>query len=311
MNQPRAAEAVAAFQDFVARARLLQSQGDLVGADGKAAVSDLELERFRAFAQRAEAIAIGRMRERLPAIRAAALEVTRWLTPHDLLAVSGRSRFEDPYTELLAWSLAAGADDATNLTIQRAWLRRMGFARRAREIDQATTPETQLGTDDGFIDLVLQYPQFSVVVEAKTDTSEHTTPLGRHQTLSYPAAFRRLRRLPPDHPVEVVFLTVDGSEAANDKAVLATWKDCALAIVDVLAACDLDHHLSGALAMLATHYLSDAGRRGTNLAQTIRDCATLLDGTSEVDTTVVLRELESLTVVYQALCEGAEHEHEE
>ena len=43
MNQPRAAEAVAAFQDFVARARLLQSQGDLVGADGKAAVSDLEL----------------------------------------------------------------------------------------------------------------------------------------------------------------------------------------------------------------------------------------------------------------------------
>lgn len=272
-------------------------------------VRDLE-QRFRSFLEEATPHVVGELQALWKQLAPKVKAIKPWLFAHDLLARSGRSRLEDPYTELLAWALAPHASkdktDPVHLALQKSWLRRMGLNEQAEVINKTATPQTQVVLERMRPDLVLRCLDFIVVVEAKTDSAEHAVPgNGGSQTEAYAPAIRRHYGLVETFPVHVVFLTVDRTPAQSSAAKNATWLDCAQSFVDVLEAEKLPKQLEAALSLLLSHYLAHAGPSHLNVrgaVEKLYDVASPLDAN---DSNTLLTHATALKSTHAQLCPNA------
>jgi PD-(D/E)XK nuclease superfamily protein len=239
------------FREFVARSEALL---------GTAGTQDPSTA-FRVFIQRAAPLLVEPISNALENLRPRVAMLRPWITPHDLLAVAGLAYAEDPYTELIAWALAPSTHRPSAERRQRSWLESLPL-RTPIAFPSPAEPLTQLATVNGVPDLVLQYDEFVVVVEAKTGSSEHDTPGRTPQTLAYPQAVASTFGLPSDTPVHIVFLTPDRRAATNPEAVRASYVDLVVALAGALEPDELLDDLRSAFKMLFTHFLLHAAPLG-------------------------------------------------
>ena len=198
------------------------------------------------------------IRRDLPEMLAKLRLLADWLLPieFDLLKVAGVAGSEDAYTELVRWALNPESHPPSALARQVQWLQALGVD--TSRLTEPTVPETQIWTDDGIPDLVLRYEAFTVVVEAKTGTAEHDTPLGRPQTLAYPGAIRRHYRLRDEHPIHMVFLTSDRRVAANKEAINTTYAEFCVCLVNGLEGVSRQETVRSIFALIVTHLINFA-----------------------------------------------------
>jgi hypothetical protein len=120
--------------------------------------------------------------------------------------------------------------------------------------------------------LLLPFTPHPVVVEVKTESDEHPAPSGKAQTIAYPDAARKKLGLDPQDPVDMVFLTPDGREAENPKAICRSFARFALVIAKGLEQVEVPDHLRSLFGMvitiLAKYYLpsiDEASRWQSNM----------------------------------------------
>ena len=194
--------------------------------------SDDQTARFKEFVRAAESIVLDELPQTVVDLKPAIDALEAWLLRRelDILREARATWDEDAYTNLLAWWLSPNTDPDTKLQRQQAFLNTIKLPEASR-IESDEVPHVQLHTDDGIPDMVLKYSDFAVVVEAKTGTYEHETPQSEQpQTVAYHAAVRRHFAIPIDVPIYTVFLTIDGSAAANEEAYNLSFFELALAI---------------------------------------------------------------------------------
>jgi hypothetical protein len=264
LSPPTPPSSIAAFGAFVAEAEPL-----LASLPHAAAPPSRE---FEDFVKLAMPLAVDRVKAQLPDMIERAQILTQWFVPFDLLSLGGFSFVENYYTALMKWALDPETHSESALRRQRAWIRKVGIDDsycRAPCVCQA-----QVYTSDGIPDLVLQYDEATIVVEAKTGSAEHTTPSGGFQTDVYPKAVRTTLRLPPEHKVFMVFITTDGTPPHNPDAKATKYFDFVMALAEDLDRESLPEGTRFAYSMLFTHLL----RRATDcqmdlleLLQTITD----------------------------------------
>lgn len=218
----------------------------------------------------------------------------------DLLQVAGLSFVENAYTNLLAWCLDPATHPATGLTRQRSWLELLGIQ---EGIHHPSTPMLQVRTDDGIPDLVLVYPTFFLVLEAKTGTAEHASPVsGRMQTFSYLESVRRKLGIDPTKAGIMIFLTPDGRDAANPEAVTTTFLDMVWAIARCLTPQELGEPIATLMRLIFTHWLAWATPWNLEIANVVRraDLANLSDDWC-------MANLNFVNEVHNLLSQGAIH----
>lgn len=227
------------------------------------------IEEFRQFVESAQPKLFESVSSKLHVIRDALQNLKPWLLHdrHDLLAVAQVTLSENPYTELVAWAI----DPATNLEVatacQKAWLSTLGIDVGACN---PVRPLTQLYTDDGIPDLVLQYSELLIVVEAKTGTDEHETPRsGQMQTVSYPSAVKRYFGKSEDFPTEIVFLTLDRSDATNAAAIRTSYFEFAVSLARTLNNLPIsdDDELRPLYRLIVNHFATRTASLGRGISE--------------------------------------------
>lgn len=217
---------LAAFQRFLDEARALQAK--MTAQDTRASTE--RLAEFERFVLRSNELLLRDAKPYLDWLAPAWRAIEPSLRTPDVLAVARITHDEDRYTELLRWML--WPDDLELATAcQRAWV---GYT-LGRDVRCAVCPVTQMRTKDGIPDLVLPYADGPVVLEAKTVTTEHTTPTSRQpQTVSYVAAVSRALGGTATEDIGVVYLTLDRSRPANALARPMSYLEVALVLADVV-----------------------------------------------------------------------------
>jgi hypothetical protein len=245
---------VTEFLRFVERAKVITR----ASAAAPPEENSLSLGVFKNFISAARPLVVDHVRHVLDPLVARAHLLSRWLVNHDLLAIGGFSFAENAYTELMNWALSPETHPPSAYERQRAWLQSLGID-EAIMGGKACQPSTQQGTDDGIPDLLLEYENGIVIVEAKTGTDEHETPSGTPQTISYVGAMRRLRGLDQSVPIEVVLICPELREPANPTARATTFARFSLTLAETL---ERDATLPAedrfAFAMLITHFMTCA-----------------------------------------------------
>lgn len=170
-----------------------------------------------------------------------------WYTNCDLL--DSIVSLEDSYTELIAWALRPGVHPESAQLRQRNWVASLGIDWAN---DDPAEPCTQMWTNDGIPDLVLQFRTQTIVIEVKTHSQEHSTPYGKYQTVAYPDAVRATLRLGPEHPVHIVFLTPDSRPAENADAICTSFARFAVVLAKTLADIDLPDNFRVLVGMVIT-----------------------------------------------------------
>lgn len=250
-------DAISEFRQFVRLAESLQ----------RADSSTSPQNAFRAFVAEAKPLVISHLHCSLDEIARRARLVVQWMIPHDLLGTAGCAGDEDAYTDLLAWALRPDTHLATALSRQQAWLKQLGMA-FAEDLRLPTIPRTQLATDDGRPDLILDYSAQGhvLVVEAKTGTEEHETPAGTPQTVSYGPAVRKKLRLPESVQVHVIFLTPNRRAAASPDATCSSFIDFVVALTSQLEDASIGERDRWAFGVLFTHLVNCAAPNQMDLA---------------------------------------------
>lgn len=231
--------------------------------------SSSPLPEFQCFIEKATPLVVANIKSLLPLIAGRAAIAKRWLVDHDLLAIAGLSFIEDAYTELMAWALHPATHPESAQRRQLAWLKAVGLEGIGKP--NACTPKTQMITEDGIPDLVLQFEQTTVVLEAKTGSAEHNTPSGQPQTIAYPKSVRGKLNLSPEHKIEVVFITPDRRPAENPQAKATTFIEFVFALSTVLDREKLAHDTRIAYAMLFTHFLTYATETDASARELINE----------------------------------------
>jgi hypothetical protein len=208
---------------------------------------------FWQFIQESTSLIIKPVRASLEALGSRLALMRRWLVSHDLLRIAGFTYAEDPYTELMAWALRPDTHPESAVQRQLAWLRGFPFG-TGLHFERPATPRTQVRTEDGIPDLILEYETFVVITEAKTGSEEHLAPSGTPQTLAYPDSVRRELGLDESKSVYMVFITPDRRKASNPEAFNTTFAEFALSLASALEAIPLPEDVRWAYAMLFTHF---------------------------------------------------------
>ncbi len=237
------AELCLRFRSFIDRAKSL----------GTRSVVERPDVAFRRFIARAEEVLIAPLQRDAKALRQQ-LELLRpWLLPQrlDLFEVAGLTYDENAYTELIRWALCPEINSYSAGQCQKAWLRRLGVP--AEDPFHAGEVSTQLVTKDGIPDLIIRFKQHVIVVEAKTGTAEHVTPLGKMQTESYPIAVRAALSLPASTRVYVILLTPDRVAGHSSAAIAASYFELALALAEGAAASQLNPPTRSAYTQIISH----------------------------------------------------------
>lgn len=217
------------------------------------------LERFRAMAQEYHQLARARSRlsaERLASfgqlcmrgrelvdlrLEALSLSLKHWrdrmgssAPTFDLFEALGIWGKENRYSDMIAWlcTLSSGRGAA----FARSLLSRM-----KPRLFQPSESETLLRarreqvTDDGRIDLVLEFERLVVAVEVKVWSSEHDTPGAQPQTVSYPRALeRKLQLAGLSQSVASALLSPAGTPPLGKNAARLSFFDLAAAVLDTL-----------------------------------------------------------------------------
>lgn len=239
-------DAEAQFRAFLERAHEVEPR----------LTTDDHATRFRELLRRARPLAAGPLREKAALLAPFVATATQWATVHDLLTVAGRHYDEDAYTELVAWALHPETHPASALGRQNAWLVAL-FPSGDHRVSRAIAPTTQVVTDTGVPDLILDFDEFTIVVEAKTGSQEHeAASSGVDQTVAYPEAVRRALALPESKSVEMVFLTPDAREARNPHAVTTSYARFAAVVAQAVMEHELPVDLRGALSIVFVHFWS-------------------------------------------------------
>lgn len=225
-------------------------------------------------------------------------EISRWITPYDLLSVAGISFVEDAYTELIRWAIDPSTHPPSALRRQLGWLSKLTSSDVVSGITEACSPCTQVVTSDGIPDLVLNYGHLLVIVEAKTGTDEHDAPQsGIPQTVAYPEAIRQKYGLSSATRVLVVYLTPDGRPAANPEAMQSTYATFVSALAQALDGVDLPDELRQSLRILFTHLLQNAVDSNLEVARGIQ----ILGGARPMEAEEVRIHLPLITGLMRAL----------
>lgn len=276
------------FLTFVRRSReILARRGQL----------RTPVEAFQSFVAAATPLVLPRLKSSLPLLVSRAKLVHRWLVKDDILEVAGLSGLENPYTELVAWLLSPHTHPATAMKRQMAWLRILGLADHINLLSPAI-PRTQLRTDDGIADLILDYRSPVVVVETKTNTVEHAAPSGAPQTIAYAQSVARRLGL-GDTKVFVVFLTPDGQAAANPDAIATTFAKLVVALATEIAPAELPADLRWAFATIFTHLLAHTGVVGGEIHALLEQVAPWEDDRALLETDSLL--MARLKTIQQAM----------
>ena len=217
------AETVSRFNAFIKQAKTLLSAPVLnIKPEPHTHHGRQSITEFESFIAQAKPIVVQQIPATLRADRPQLANLCRWVVPQscDILAVAGRSGHEDRYTNLIAWMLWPEGKPELALRCQKAWLKSLGHHKIAMQMKKGIKPVRQFVTKNGRPDMVMhfQQPDFILIVEAKTDTEEHETPMNDRQTQTYPASVREKLGLPKNHPGAMVFLTRDGRDAVNSTA---------------------------------------------------------------------------------------------
>jgi len=149
----------------------------------------------------------------------------------DILGISGK---ENRYTDLLAWLCAR--KDMGGESFVRQFLSRLHPA-HLRPIEPGALLEVrrELVTDDGRIDLVLEFERCAIALEAKVWSSEHDTPGAQPQTVSYREALaRKLELVGRPKPVLTVLLSPSGTPPLGVDAARLSFFDLAVAVLMTL-----------------------------------------------------------------------------
>jgi hypothetical protein len=249
-----------AFKEFIERVGRVR-----VPAVALPTVHEEPADRFRAFSKGALGILENTLEASRDELSITARPAARWIGKHDLLALGALSLVENAYTRLLAWALEPKTHEPTALGRQRAWLAHAGIQRTIRT---ACAPLRFLRTSDGIPDLVLAYPEFAVVVEAKTVTYEHLTPGGSFQSHAYGPAVAAVLGLPPD-AVETVFLTLDRALPENTGARPVSHLGSFLTIASALDDISLPGDVEAGFRTILTHFAATADRPMRDLRRTL------------------------------------------
>lgn len=251
---------------------------------------------FQAFLLRARPLATGHAREYLTRLTPQAAHLLPWLVSCDLLAIAGLSYAENAYTELVAWALSEKHGEDVALRVQRAWLSALGLP--SASLERPLCVHTQLLTDDGIPDLVLQSPSMLVVVEAKIGSTEHTTPTSKlKQTEAYLAATRRTLGTGDKVPGWMVFMTLDRSAPASSEARATSYLELALALATGLSGATLADDVRWAYAMLITHLVTCAVPRGVDFVR----CARAAEAWNTATEHELIRELDGIQAIGRLL----------
>jgi hypothetical protein len=280
-----------AFKEFVERVE----RARVLGA-GLPAVHDERADRFRTFSKGALAILETTLEASRNDLHIAARPAARWIGKHDLLALGGLSLVENAYTRLLDWALEPKTHEPTALGRQRAWLAHTGIQRTIRT---AGAPLRFLRTSDGVPDLVLRYPEFAVVVEAKTVTSEHLTPGGSFQSHSYGPAVAVALGLPAD-AVETVFLTLDRALPENAAARPVSHLGSFLAIASAFGDMPLPGDIDAGFRTILTHFAATADRPMRDLRWTLMKLGSSPNAFAAI-TELTSAELKDLLIIQRLL----------
>jgi hypothetical protein len=251
------------------------------------------MHEFEGFLMQSREILLRGLPERLQEIQPSAEKLRPWLISADLdlLRIGGVTHDENAYTELLAWALRPSTHPETALDRQRTWLCYLDVP-GAGDLIGATEPKTQLRTKHGIPDLVLVYPSFAVVIEAKTSTSEHfAAGSGEYQTIAYPEGVKKELSLAPELPVFMVFLTLEGTKAQNDCAIETRYVDYALGSALALDPSRFAEPYRTLFAAWFTHLIAEASPQELRLLDAIEpilrwrglESESLLEWVSEID----------------------------
>jgi hypothetical protein len=265
LSSPNKSTAVAKFFEFVQKAEQVTIPRP---AFRPAPVAD-----FKHFVLHALPNFVENIKRMLPLMAERAALAERWLVNHDLLHVANFGFVEDSWTELMAWAIDPATHPATADKRQKAWL-------KAMELDEnicnpmACTPKSQFVTDDGIPDLILQFENTTLVVEAKTGSAEHVTPSSKKwQTFAYRESVHRKLNLPPEHKIEVVFITPNRRQAKDPQAKVTTFNEFVFAICGALDNQELPADTRAAYAMLFTHFLTQSVPSNASVRELVADIA--------------------------------------
>lgn len=226
--------------------------------------SPLPIRQYSEFTNKAKDIFLNQIQSLLPDIGPILTMVHPWLVSTDILSTAGIVYNENAYIKLIAWVLDPRTHLVSASIRQRAWLE--SIIPVSIELIEPVIPVLQFSTDDGVPDLVLRYNSFIVVIEAKTGSEEHSTPLtGLPQTVAYPAAVLRKYGLAKDFPVYIAFITPDGRKSANLDAINTTYVEFCCAIMKNLKIDVLPDELQFTFSLIFTHFLTCAIPEGINL----------------------------------------------
>ena len=213
------------------------------------------LDEFRSFVDSARQLLLKSVHDQLHVIQEALRCLEPWLLEdrHDLLRVAQLTLAEDPYTELLAWAIDPKTHDEIGNACQRGWLKSLCLTGSGTV--KPVSPRTQLSTDTGIPDLVLEYQAIVVIVEAKTKTDEHIASKSEFkQTKAYPAAVCRRLQKSEHFPVSVVYLTTDRSKAANSQAINTSYFELAVSLAQTLNGLEVLADLKSLYKLIITHF---------------------------------------------------------
>jgi hypothetical protein len=210
---------------------------------------------FQQFVTAAMPLIVAEIKCLLPWLAERAALADRWYVRHDLLSIAGSRLVENSYTELMEWALRPATHPPSAQRRQQSWLKAIGLDENICG-EAACIPQTQLVTDDGIPDLVLQFERSTVVIEAKTGSLEHAAPSQKPQTIAYEESVPKTLKLTSDHKIEVVFITPDRREAKNPRAKVTTFIEFAFALASVLDDEQMPADARAAYAMLFTHFLT-------------------------------------------------------
>lgn len=233
-----------------------------------------EYAEFERFLGETKRLLLRELPHKLDTMRSSAEQIQRWLIPLecDLFEIARTVNDENAYTNLIAWSLSPATHPPTALRRQQAWLSALGIP-ESKCITFPVEPMLRLCTDDGFPDLVLRYPTFVVVVEAKTKSEEHDAPSGRPQTEAYPHAVRRRFALECSFPLHMVFLTPTGTPAKNPEAINTTYREFAFALARELTPGELPEDVRYPYKLFFSHLIAHVDPSGVEICKVMNALA--------------------------------------
>lgn len=278
---------VEAFRRFVERARALRPP------------EELPVAQFREFVARATPLATAHVRGSIERLAEIAPPILHWLLEpeQDVLAVAGYAWVETAYTNLVAWALYPPGRPDVALACQRAWVNRCA---PGIVVEHAVKPLHQLVTDDGIPDLVFEYGEDVLIVEAKTKTFEHAIPSGQPQTIGYVASVAKHLGCDPER-CHVVLLTPDRRAPANPRARAASYADFVLALSPALAMVSEDESLFHPYLVVMTHFLRCSLPNGVDAGSLLERICRWQRQPSDSDASEILRELDAIQLLASLL----------